>query len=217
MKNNKTMNKKGLIISSAICLLPIAMSAAVYSQLPEQVATHWGANGLPNGYMPRFWAAFALPVLMLGVNLMLWIVLDSDPKRKNTPPVVINLSKWIVPAMSVAVQGFVLYNAVAQPLDPTVAVTLFVGATFAVIGNYLPKCKQNYKVGIKLPWTLHDEENWNKTHRLAGWLWMVGGILVMASAFFRTQWLMTAIMVTIVLVPMGYSWWLYRNSTKESK
>ena len=212
MKKNTMIDKKGLIISSVICLLPIAMSAAVYHKLPEQVATHWGADGLPNGYMPRFWGAFGMPLLLAALNLLVWVALDNDPKRKNASPVVLNFGKWLIPFLSVAVQGFVLYNAVAQPLNPSMAVTLFVGAIFVIIGNYLPKCKQNYTVGIKLPWTLSDEENWNKTHRMAGWLWMAGGLLVMASTFFQAPWLMVTVMFVMILVPMGYSWWLYRKS-----
>ena len=88
------------------------------------------------------------------------------------------------------------------------------GALFVVIGNYLPKCKQSYTVGIKIPWTLNDEENWNKTHRLAGFLWVIGGVVIMATAFLGTFWLFFVVLIPMVIVPFVYSYSLYKKSSK---
>ena len=88
---------------------------------------------------------------------------------------------------------------------------ILVGILFIVIGNYLPKCRQNYTVGIKLPWTLHDEENWNRTHRLAGKIWMVGGLLflLLAVSGYENTVIMPIIMLVIVFVPVVYSYLYY--------
>ncbi|MFQ8814402.1 MAG: SdpI family protein [Gallintestinimicrobium sp.] len=53
-----------------------------------------------------------------------------------------------------------------------------------VIGNYLPKVKQNNTIGIRVVWSLMDEENWNATHRFSGKLWMASGILCMLCGLF---------------------------------
>ena len=73
------------------------------------------------------------------------------------------------------------------------------GVIFLVTGNYLPKCRQNYTIGIKLPWTLDDEENWNYTHRLAGKLWMIGGVLIILLGF-QTVVPPMAVSLTIIVV-----------------
>jgi uncharacterized membrane protein len=88
---------------------------------------------------------------------------------------------------------------------------LFMGALFIVLGVYLPKCKQNYTVGIKLPWTLNDEENWNKTHRLAGWVWMLGGIGTIISGAFDLFLLSIPFIAAMVVIPTIYSFVLYKK------
>lgn len=79
------------------------------------------------------------------------------------------------------------------------------------IGNYLPKIKQNYTMGIKISWTLDSETNWNKTHRLAGWLWIGGGVLFLGNALIQS-WLLPAIaLVLMIVVPMVYSFILFKK------
>ena len=56
------------------------------------------------------------------------------------------------------------------------------GITYIIIGNYLPKTRQNYTIGFKLPWTYANEENWNKTNRLSGVINIVIGILIIINA-----------------------------------
>ncbi|MBI9095831.1 MAG: SdpI family protein [Sphaerochaeta sp.] len=89
---------------------------------------------------------------------------------------------------------------------------------FLVIGNYLPKCKHNYTVGIKIPWTLASEENWNRTHRFAGWVWIIASILLLVSAL--TGWFVPVVviisMTAMVAGPVIYSFLFYRRTTRES-
>ena len=80
-----------------------------------------------------------------------------------------------------------------------------------IIGNYLPKARQNYTIGIKIPWTLANEENWNRTHRLAGYLWMICGILMVLICLTQlvpSEWLI-GIILFMTLVPCVYSFWLH--------
>ena len=92
---------------------------------------------------------------------------------------------------------------------------LFMGALFVIIGNYMPKCKQSYTIGIKIPWTLNDEENWNKTHRMAGFLWVIGGVVIMATAFLGTFQLLFVVLIPMVIIPFVYSYLLYKKNKTE--
>ena len=86
------------------------------------------------------------------------------------------------------------------------------GVLFVLIGNYLPKTKQSYTLGIRLPWTLASEENWNRTHRLGGVLWVLGGLYFIVMSFF--PWNLAAFLIPILLmalVPTVYSYLLYRR------
>ena len=88
---------------------------------------------------------------------------------------------------------------------------IFLGLLFAIIGNYLPKCKQNYTIGIKIPWTLHSEENWNRTHRFAGRIWVAGGLIIMLTGFYGSFVIFFSVTLLIALVPILYSFLLHRK------
>lgn len=74
----------------------------------------------------------------------------------------------------------------------------------------------NYTVGIKLPSTLHSEENWNRTHRMAGVLWIAGGLIIAAASLLRGTWLPVTVLTTLVLVPFVYSYLLYKKESRFS-
>lgn len=90
-------------------------------------------------------------------------------------------------------------------------ISLIVGIVLLIVGNYLPKCKRNYTIGIKLPWTLDSDENWNRTHRLAGYVWTVGSILCILAALFGQMMLMLPIVILMTVIPCVYSFILYRK------
>ena len=126
-----------------------------------------------------------------------------------------NLIYWICPVVSwicgVGTYGYELGLDQKKMLG---FIYLLVGVVFIVLGNYLPKVKQNYYLGIKLPWTYKSEENWNKTHRMAGKLWVAGGIIFLLNFFVKIKWLELIIMLLMILVPTIYS---YLYSKKEQK
>ena len=205
-------SKKTLIITSLICLLPMLVGALVYSRLPEQVATHFDLQGNPDGWSSRAFAVFGLPGILLAVNLLIPVALRADPKHKNMSGALVNIVIWTVPVVSLLCSGLTLGRALGYDLRIEVVLPVFMGVLFILIGNYLPKTKQSYTMGIKLPWTLASEENWNRTHRLAGFLWVLGGVYFIVMSFIG--WSLAAFLIPIavmVLVPTVYSYLLYRK------
>ena len=53
--------KKLVLVTTLICLLPILAGLALYSRLPEQVPTHFDLSGTPNGWSSRPFAVFGIP------------------------------------------------------------------------------------------------------------------------------------------------------------
>ena len=205
-------NKKTLIITSLICLLPMLVGALVYSRLPEQVATHFDLQGNPDGWSSRAFAVFGLPGILLAVNLLVPFLLRADPKHKNMSGALVNIVIWTVPVVSLLCSGLTLGRALGYDLRIEMVLPVFTGVLFILIGNYLPKTKQSYTMGIKLPWTLASEENWNRTHRLAGFLWVLGGAYFIVMSFIG--WSLIAFLIPLalmVLAPTVYSYLLYRK------
>ena len=186
--------------------------ALLYSRLPETMATHWNMNGEPDGWSSRAFAVFGLPGILLAVNLFLPFALRADPKRQNMSGALVRVTVWTIPLVSLLCCGLTLARGLGYTVRVEFWVPVFMGVLFIVIGNYLPKTKQSYTMGIKLPWTLNSEENWNRTHRLAGYLWVLGGVLFLVMSF--VGWSLAAfliILAVMVFVPTVYSYLLYRK------
>ena len=215
IKKNKWM----MMITSVIIMLPMLIGVLLWDKLPEQVPYHWGVNGEVDGWASKPMAVFLLPVILLAVQWFCILATGMDPKKKNvTEGKVLGIVLWIIPVLNLFLHVMIWLAAFGREVNMEVMMPLFMGALFVVIGNYLPKCKQSYTMGIKLPWTLHDEENWNATHRLAGKLWVAGGLLMMlcglltgVAAFI----VMMGIVVVLCVVPTVYSYRLYKKKKEN--
>ena len=210
-------NRKTVILTTMIAALPILVGLLLWSRLPETIATHFDANGQPNGWSSRAFAVFGLPAFLVAVHLLCTFGTLMDPKRKNIQDKMYKLVLWICPVISIFTCGGVYLYALGVHVDMACTAELLVSVLFIVIGNYLPKCRQSYTMGIKLPWTLNDEENWNATHRFGGKVWFFGGIVTMLTAFFGNFWLLMVILAAMVILPTVYSYLYYRKHEKEKK
>jgi len=204
-------NKGTLIISSLLILLPILIGILLWNQLPESIATHWGLDGEADGWSSRTFAVVMLPLIMFMVHWLCVLVTVADPKRKNIEGKPFGMVLWICPLISLMAGTTIYATALGAELNINLFLPIIMGIMFVVIGNYLPKCKPNYTVGIKVPWTLNDEENWNHTHRFAGKVWVVGGLVVIATAFLEQPFIFLVFLLIMAVIPMLYSYLYYRK------
>ena len=204
-------NLKLLIITSVIILLPILAGVALWDQLPDPMPSHWTAAGEIDGWSSKPFAVFVLPFILVAAQWLCLLGTTADPKKKNHSDKVLHLVLWIIPVLSVVMHTFTYLIALDYGVRMEVVMPVFMGLIFAIIGNYMPKCKQNYTIGIKIPWTLDNEENWNKTHRFAGWAWTFGGIAIILTGFLGSFWIFLPIALLMVIVPIVYSYMLHRK------
>ena len=204
-------NLKLLVVTSIVILLPVVAGLFLWDQLPEQIPTHWNTAGEVDSWSSKPFAVFGLPFIMLAIHWVCILGTNADPKKANHPEKVLHLVLWLVPALSVILSAATYTAALGEdvPMERIAAVVL--GLVFTIIGNYMPKCKQNYTIGIKIPWTLNNEENWNRTHRFAGWLWTFCGIAIMCTGFFGGFWVFLPITLLMVLAPIIYSYVLHKK------
>ena len=215
-------NKTLLWITSLLCLLPLVYSAVVYPTLPEQIAIHWNSAGEADNFVPIAIAAFGLPFLFVAINLYSKIRLLNDPKAEGQSQAIKQLSIWLIPVLALVLVPFTLLTAMGVEIPLLMMASLLLGLLLVVIGNYLPKSRQNYTIGVKLPWTLNDPDNWNKTNRLAGYLWMAGGALLIVWTFLKPE---TAfqipvtilIVLALILLPLLYSFSLYKTEERKNE
>lgn len=211
-------NKTTICITSVFILLPVLIGLLLWDRLPEQMPTHWGMDGTVNGWSSRSFAVFGLPLVILALHWICILVTAKDPKNKGQNGKVFALVLWITPLVSLVTNGMVYAAALGEEVSPGLLVNLLMGTMFIIIGNYLPKCRQNYTIGIKIKWTLENEENWNATHRVAGKVWVVGGLLLMACAVAPgsvTVWVMFAVIGLLVAIPFVYSYRYHKKQLRE--
>ncbi len=204
-------NRKVLLITSLVILLPIVAGAVLWDQLPDAVPFHWNIQGEVDGWVSKPIAVFVLPLVMLALQWVCVFATLADPKKQAHGEKVLHLVFWLMPVLSIFLHVLTYVTALGGAVKMEMIMPIFMGLLFTIIGNYLPKCKQNYTIGIKIPWTLNSEENWNKTHRFAGRVWVVSGLAMMLTGFFGGFWIFFAVVLAMVLAPFIYSYILHRK------
>ncbi|MCC8050569.1 MAG: SdpI family protein [Clostridiales bacterium] len=172
-----------ILITSIVILLPVLIGLINWNVLPLNMPTHFGFDGEANGWSNKYFAVFGIPCFVLVMHIICVFATLFDPKKQEINDKLLSLLFWICPATSWFCAALIYSSALGIAIDEMIVVDLFMAAFCIGIGNYLPKCRQNYTVGVKLPWTLADAENWNKTNRLAGWLFVADGFLWLISVF----------------------------------
>lgn len=186
MKNIK--NKSAVFIGAAVCLFPCIPGLIMYKDLPDRMPIHWNMSGEPDNFATKPFTVFGLPLILAFFHLICHIGASFDKRRSNYSKAIEAMTYWFIPALSLILCPMTLLASKGVDVKIEVIVPCLVGLMLVFIGNYLPKCKQNSTMGIRIPWTLESEENWNKTHRLAGRLWIIGGFFYFVkSTIFRCE------------------------------
>ena len=211
MKNIK--NKRAVFIGALICLLPCIPGLIMYKDLPDRMPIHWNMSGEPDNFAAKPFAVFGLPLILAFFHLICHIGASFDKRRINYSKAIEAMTYWFIPALSLILCPMTLLASKGVDVKIEVIVPCLIGLMLVFVGNYLPKCKQNSTMGIRIPWTLESEENWNKTHRLAGRLWIIGGLVSIVCTFCGYPLLLFAAVAVIVAVPVAYSFVLSRRQT----
>ncbi len=211
-------NKWKLLISSLVILSPMVVGLILWDHLPERLAIHWGINGEADGWCPPAVAVLLMPVILLALHWLCILITGWDKKQKEQNPKALGMIFWIIPAVSLLTGGITYATAFGYKPNMLAFVSIFLGILFAVIGNYLPKCKQNLTLGIKIKWTLANEENWNATHRFGGKVWVACGVLLMLCAFLPVAafpFVCFGAILLAVIPPLLYSYLYYKKQVRE--
>lgn len=194
-----------------IVLLPFLYLAYVWNTLPEKVPLHWNVEGEIDRYGDKS-ELILIPILLpLLVYILFTIIPKIDPKGKikymgnkyNTLKTLLTLFMSVLALV-------IIYIAQHENLYNPNYIILLIGLLFAVLGNYFKTLRTNYFIGIKTPWTLENETVWKETHKLAGKMWLVGGILIILASLLLNEranlTLFAIITVVITLIPVIFSY-----------
>lgn len=207
-------NKKLLFLMGLLCLVNLAGHLYFYPSLPDTVPIHWGFDGQPDGWGGKSSILFtaSLPFAML---LLLAVLPRMDPKGKNfqrfQPVYRIFLILLTVFMCGVSwLSELTVYNVL--PSGGSLVNTLVMGGlglVLLVLGNYMPRIKQNYTFGCRTPWALNDEHNWNRTQRMGGIVFVVMGVVLLLVSVFATLLGETLTLALLLGALLGGCVWIY--------
>ncbi len=214
------MNVRKEIPLLCMVIAPFLYLGYLYADLPDTVPTHWNIDGEIDGWGSKstLWI-IPFATSFLGYVLMS-IVPKIDPKGqiKQMGAKFYQL-KFITVLFLTALGLYILYATQQQSMSSPKIIFILMGVFFAALGNYLPSVKPNYFIGLRTPWTLENATVWKKTHRLAGKLWMLGGLLIIVSSLLLAQpqnlIVFFVILGIITIIPLVYSYIWYKQEKME--
>lgn len=212
------MNRRSVTpISWVLALLPLVLLAALYGRLPSQIPLHWGLDGAVSyGTRAELWLIAGLSPLLL---LLLRVLPRIDPRKKNYARFQPFYDGFCLVMMLflLAMDALILLESFwPGRISVGRVITLAVGLLFVFLGNWMPKVKPTFFMGIRTPWTLSDPDVWNKTHRLGGHCFFLLGLALAAGSLCLPELVNFILMIIGVavtgLVPAGLSYVWYQKS-----
>ncbi len=216
-----TTNKK-LSIAIALVIIPFAYASYIYPSLPHKIPIHFNLEGKADGWGSKE-SIYLLPSIMGFTSIFVYLLMANikkiDPKRyASADDKVYGQFGLFTVAFLSCLSVAILYGTAHSGIPVNKLVFPLLGFAFAGMGIYMPKLKQNYFAGFRLPWTLENEKNWNATHQFAGKTWTIGGLLQMTSALLLNGGAAFVVFMSItavmVLIPVGFSYRMFRKGKK---
>ncbi len=199
-----------------LLLCPFIVFVVVLPSFPFRIPTHFNLHGSVDRYGNPL-ELLILPCINIAVSVLLYFIPRLDPKQAN---IILSLPafRWIRFSVA-ALLAYIFFIALANTFNPKLDILPFIAigllAFFCALGLALPQLKQNYMIGVRLPWTLESKENWELTHTFAGKLWTSGSIIgIVLALIFPSGSIFIAFGVILILVVWTgvYSYRRFRNN-----
>ena len=205
----------------AIAIIPFLITIALWEKLPALIPSHFNIDGVPDSFESKGKFVIAQLVITVIVYFLLRYIPQMDPNKKKLLAFSTILTKirLLLHLLLSIISLSIIYFALEKSVDTTIITLNIMGVFMLLLGNSFYSLPKNYFIGIRVPWTLADDENWRKTHRFGAWIWVVSSLFFIVLLFllpiqFRDALLMSYILC-IAIVPIIYSFTLYYKSQKK--
>jgi uncharacterized membrane protein len=197
-----------------LVLSGFAFAASMYSSLPDPMPSHWDASGQINGTTPKLWGAYLVPAMMLVIWVMFAVLPRISPRGFEMDSFA---TAWAI--LCLTALGFMLFMEIlvlrtardGGTLSPR-TIVVGAGVLIAVTGNFFGKMTRNFFAGIRTPWTLASEEVWLRTHRVAGKLFVLSGVLIVVGGLAGVSpWPLFVAPGLAALIAVLYSYVVYKR------
>ena len=194
----------------------LVASAVAWPLAEDSIPIHWNAQGEVDGYGGKAEGLLLLPGIALATWLMLAFIPRIDPGRRNYASFgsAYFLTRLGILGFFALLHGGIVALALGAEIDIFFLFPIGIGALFLLLGNVMPKFRPNYFAGVRTPWTLASAKSWTATHRVAGRLFMVLGVLMFGMFFVRAEWFVFVVLGCVgvlLVVTFAYSYVVWRS------
>ena len=196
--------KKNDFLAVAICLIPMIAGVILYDKLPDRIATNYDFTMKESGYSSKVFVVFVMPLIFAAV-LFGSLVYLRNVKQKESLGKMIPIIQIFFPTAVILVFGLLFLSALDMLKDIGFSVCLIVSLLMIYLGNYMPKIRKNWIIGIRTPHTLKSEELWYRTHRIAGVCVTLSGVVALVLTLLKLYIPAFIIMVASVIIPAIYA------------
>ena len=206
-----------IMLLTAITLVGLLL----WNQLPDQMASHWGADDQANGTSSKFWGVFLVPIMGTFMAALFLAIPSIDPLKANIAQFreSFNVFTILMVIFMAYVQGLTLaWNLGFTNFRMSAALLPAMGLLFFFVGDMVRKAKRNFFIGIRTPWTLSSDSVWDETHRIGGQLFKVSGILALVGALFPAYalWFMLIPLLGSTIFTVAYSYVLFQRESANA-
>lgn len=201
-----------------IILLSFVIGTYFYTQMPEIITSHWDVQGQPNGYMPKIWGLFLMPLISIVLFLFFILIPKIDPLKANIKKFRKYYDRFVVLIIAFLfyLQLLTIFWNIGIGFDIIQFLAPGFGIVFYYCGVLLENTKRNWFIGIKTPWTLSNEKVWEKTNKLGGKLFKISGLVAVFGILFESYALFLILfpMILVLFYTVVYSYVEYRKRAK---
>lgn len=226
------------IINIVILVIVLVGTLAALSIMPDTVPVHFDIHGVADRWGSKY-EMLVMPGCMLAM-LAFWLGVDASYKKKietsfdekeiaeaKSNLKVIKITSIITSLMFAVINGVTLYASYSQlegssvkEIDILKMLSIVMGIFFVILGNFMPKAKNNPNLGFRLTWTRFNDKTWRKSNLIGGIAMIIQGvIMVLGGILFNGTVAMIIMLVTLVIVLPAisiYAYVVYANERDKS-
>ncbi len=208
------LNPYARVVSTVALAATAFFTLTAFQTLPADavLSIHWNINGIADGFAGRE-ALLIVPITTALIGGLLWLAVRYDPKRANIARssealgiVVVALSLLVA-----VVQSAIINSGFGEAARLDRAVPIAAGAFIAILGYAMPNIRQNYTIGVRLPWTIESEAAWDASHRFIGGIWiLVGTVTALLGLLALSEAAIITLLAGLALSVVGTVYVAYR-------
>jgi uncharacterized membrane protein len=216
VKTEETFLKKEWLLL-AILIVPFIIIALYWNILPESIPLHWNFKGEANRWGPKS-SIFEIPLVNIGIAVLLFFLPRIDPRKRNYDlfPRAYRMVRLALAALLFSIFLISIAPTAGMEINMTKFVFIALPLLFLIVGNFMRNFRQNFFAGIRTPWTLSDPLVWEKTHRMASWIWTIGSIcmlilVALAGSQAYILYVFIAYIISLILIPAIMSYVYFKQ------